>query len=246
MKVLREIFGRIWALWGLLIFTGTMVIAIFFYIPCFLLKEPAAAKWHRAVSRVWMTIYLHLIGCPLTVKGADNFSKTQNYVVISNHNSLMDVPISTPFMPHANKTIAKKEFASVPIFGWIYAAGSVLVDRKSTESRGKSYDKMRRVLDIGLDMVIYPEGTRNRTELPLKSFYDGAFRLAADTGKPIMPALIFYTREVLPAHKPFFMLPHRLEMHFLPPVETVNKKAADLKQQLYEIMSAYYIANNKP
>lgn len=245
MKILKEIFGRIWALWAALLFVATMLVAIFFYIPCFLLKEPAAGKWHRAVSRVWMTVFLNLVGCPLKIKGAQYFSKTQNYVVISNHNSFMDVPISTPFMPHANKTIAKKEFAAIPIFGWIYAAGSVLVDRKSTESRAKSYEKMRRVLELGLDMVIYPEGTRNRTELPLKSFYDGAFRLATDTGTPIMPVLIFHTKKVLPPHKPFFMLPHHLEMHFLPPVEAAHKKPAELKQQLYTLMTDYYVAHDR-
>lgn len=245
MKLLREIFGRIWALWGLVAFISTMLIAIFFYLPCFLLREPKAAHWHRQVSRVWMRVYLTLIGCPLSVKGAAYFKKDQPYVVICNHNSLMDVPVTTPFMPHANKTIAKKEFARVPVFGWIYALGSVLVDRKSDESRRRSYDQMRKTLALGLDMVIYPEGTRNRTGEPLKSFYDGAFRLAADTGTPIMPTLIFNTQKVLPVHKPFFMWPHKLEMHFLAPVKVDGKTAKELKQQLFEEMWSYYEANSK-
>ena len=78
---------------------------------------------------------------------------------------------------------------------------------------------MKRVLNLGLDMVIYPEGTRNRSYEPLKKFYDGAFRLAADTKKPIIPTLVFNSKKVLPATKVFFMLPHTLEMHFLPAVE---------------------------
>jgi 1-acyl-sn-glycerol-3-phosphate acyltransferase len=243
MKLWTNVFGRIWALWALLVFMATMLVAIFFYLPCFLLQEPIAARWHRQVSRAWMIIFLNLVGCPLKVKGKENFKKGQNYVIICNHNSLMDVPVTTPFMPNANKTIAKKSFASVPIFGWIYALGSVLVDRKSDESRRKSFDKMRKVLAIGLDMVIYPEGTRNRTDKPLKTFFDGAFRLAVAADKPIMPALIFNTNKVLPAHKPFFMLPRKLEMHFMPPVEVTDKKVLDLKRELFEQMSAYYLAN---
>ncbi len=155
----------------------------------------------------------------------------------------MDIPVTTPFMPRANKTIAKKSFSRIPIFGWIYTFGSVLVDRKNDGSRRKSYEDMKRILNQGLDMVIYPEGTRNRTDNPLKEFYDGAFRLAFDTKKPVVPTLVFNTRKVLPAHKIFYLLPHKLEMHFLPPVESINITAKELKEKVFTIMWDYYEAN---
>jgi 1-acyl-sn-glycerol-3-phosphate acyltransferase len=239
-----EIFARIWALWSLLLFVATLLIAIVFYMPCFLLNDPAKARWHRQVSRVWMFVYLTLIGCPLRVRGKDNFADGQNYIVVCNHNSLMDVPVSTPFMPRANKTIAKKSFANIPVFGWIYRFGSVLVDRKSDASRRKSIEDMKKMLAIGLDMVIYPEGTRNRTADPLKKFYDGAFRLATDTGKPILPVILFHTKKVLPAHKFFYLLPHRLEMHFLPPVSPEGLTADELKDRIFRTMWDYYAGND--
>ncbi len=244
MNFFKEIFGRLWATWALVVFMVTMFIAYVFYIPCHFLKEPQKAIWHRHVSRVWMFIFLSLIGCPLKVRGTDNFSGLSNCIIVSNHNSLMDIPVTTPFMPRANKTIAKKSFSSIPIFGWIYSFGSVLVDRDSDNSRRKSYEDMKRMLGYGLDMVIYPEGTRNRTDKPLKSFYDGAFRLATDTKKPIMPTLVFNTKKILPVHKSFYMLPHKLEMHFLPPVETDNISAKDLKEKVFKIMWDYYAANS--
>lgn len=236
----KEIFARIWALWALVLFISTLVIAIWFYIPCFMLKEPAKARWHRLASRGWMWIYLHLIGCPIRIKGKENFVAHTNYIVVCNHNSLMDVPVSTPFMPRANKTIAKKSFTKIPIFGWIYSFGSVLVDRKSDASRRKSYEEMKRMLAIGLDMLIYPEGTRNRTNNPLKSFYDGAFRLAVDTQKPILPVIIFHTKKVLPANKFFYLFPHTLEMHFLPAVASADISVEDLKEKLFRLMWDHY------
>lgn len=242
-SVLLEIFGRIWALWSLLLFISTMLIAFFFYVFCFLLKEPYAARWHRSVSRVWMIIYLHAVGCPIRVSGKEHFTIGNNYVVVCNHNSLMDVPVTTPFMPQANKTIAKKEFARTPIFGWIYILGSVLVDRESAESRKRSYDRMKAVLRMGLDMVIYPEGTRNKSENLLGTFHDGAFRLARDCDKPVMPAVIFNTKKVLPATKFFFMLPHRLYMHFLPPVLSGNLSVTELKETVFQQMWDYYEKN---
>lgn len=243
MNFSKEIFARIWALWGLLLFISTMFVAYLFYIPCHFLKEPDKANWHRHASRAWMFIYLHLIGCPLKIKGTQNFKNIPNCIIVSNHNSLMDVPVTTPFMPRANKTIAKKSFSRIPIFGWIYSFGSVLVDRNDDASRRKSYEDMKQVLNEGLDMVIYPEGTRNRTNEPLKKFYDGAFRLAVDTRKPIIPTLVFNTKKVLPVHKFFYMLPHTLEMHFLPAVESINCTAQELKEKVFRQMWAYYKAN---
>jgi 1-acyl-sn-glycerol-3-phosphate acyltransferase len=240
----RGLGGRIWALWGLLWFAATLLIAIWFYAACFFLEDPAKARWHRKVSRVWMIVYLNLIACPLTVKGKQNFKKGINYIVVCNHNSLMDVPVSTPFMPRANKTIAKKSFTKVPVFGWVYKFGSVLVDRNSDASRRKSYEEMKQMLAIGLDMVIYPEGTRNRTNDPLKKFYDGAFRLAVDTKKPVLPAVLFHTKKVLPAHKAFYLAPHKLEMHFLPAVESTGITAEELKKKVFGIMWDYYLRHD--
>ncbi len=243
MNFFKEIFARIWALWGLLLFVSTMFVAYIFYIPCHFLKEPNKAIWHRYVSRVWMFTFLRLIGCPLKIKGAQYFKGLPNCIIVSNHNSLMDVPVTTPFMPRANKTIAKKSFSRIPIFGWIYSFGSVLVDRNDDSSRRKSFEEMKRVLNNNLDMVIYPEGTRNRTNEPLKKFYDGAFRLAVDTKKPIIPTLVFNTKKVLPAHKFFYMLPHKLEMHFLTPVESIGNTTQQLKEKVFQQMWDYYEAN---
>lgn len=239
-----NIFARFWALWGLLWFVATLLIAIWFYTPCFFLEDPAKAKWHRIVSRVWMRIYLNLIGCPLTVKGNENFKKEINYVVVCNHNSLMDVPVSTPFMPRATKTIAKKSFTKVPIFGWVYGFGSVLVDRNSDASRRKSYEEMKQKLAIGLDMVIYPEGTRNRTTDPLKKFYDGAFRLAMDTKKPVLPVVLFHTKKVMPPNKAFYLAPHKLEMHFLPAIVSTGVAIDELKKKVFDTMWDYYLQND--
>jgi len=171
------------------------------------------------------------------------FKKNENYVVVCNHNSLMDVPMTTPFIPGANKTIAKSSFAKVPLFGFYYMKGAVLVDRKNEKSRKESFKKMRWVLRTGLDMVIYPEGTRNRSDDPLKSFYDGAFKLAVSSGKPVMPAVLFNTRKALPTGKFFYLQPCKMEMHFLPPVESTNMTSRELKEKVFRQMWDYYEAN---
>ena len=195
------------------------------------------------ISRIWMRVWLFLIACPLKVKGQNNFRKGETYVVTCNHNSLMDIPLSCPFIPGANKTIAKSSFTKVPLFGFFYAKGSVLVNRKSDESRRRSFIEMKETLQQGMHMSVYPEGTRNRTNDPLKSFHDGAFKLAIETGKPVIPAVIFNTKKVLPLHKGFYFMPHPLAIHFLPAISSINKTAKDLKQEVFDVMWNYYLQN---
>jgi 1-acyl-sn-glycerol-3-phosphate acyltransferase len=240
MKILKEIFGRIWAVWGLIAFSATLLIIIIPILVTFLIREPLGTEIFRNISKAWMVVFLTLIGCRLKIRGKQHFKKGENYVVISNHRSFMDVPVTTPFVPGANKTIAKKSLAKTPLFGWIYTRGSVLVDRESDQSRRESFDLMKQALAQGLHMVIYPEGTRNRTKEPLKSFYDGAFKLAVAAKKDIIPTLLFNTNKVLPTHKTFFLWPHTLEMHFLPAVSTANVPVKELKEKVYKLMWDYY------
>ena len=241
MNFLKNIFGRIWAVWGLLIFAVTMLIAI---IPIALtgsLPEPRRTEIFRRSSKAWMDVFLLLIGCQLRIKGRSKFRKGQTYIVTCNHNSMMDVPLSTPYIPGPNKTIAKIELSKIPLFGLIYRRGSVLVDRNSDESRRRSVEEMKSVLEHGMHMCIYPEGTRNKTGQPLKSFYDGAFKLASDTGAPIIPTILFNTSKVLPVNKTFFLWPHPIAIHFLEPV--MVKKGEDvtqLKEKVFKIMWDYY------
>jgi 1-acyl-sn-glycerol-3-phosphate acyltransferase len=243
MRIFKEIFGRVWAVWGMISFIVTFLII---FIPSMLTYTIPGKKGQAifiTISRIWMRVWLFLVACPLRVKGREHFRKGETYIVTCNHNSLMDVPLSCPFIPGANRTIAKKSFTKVPLFGWFYAKGSVLVDRNSEESRRRSFNEMKQTLREGMHMSIYPEGTRNRTNDPLKSFHDGAFKLSVETGKAIIPAVIFNTRKVLPVHKSVYFMPHRLAIHFLPPVSSPGKTTKELKQEVYDVMWNYYQAN---
>jgi 1-acyl-sn-glycerol-3-phosphate acyltransferase len=243
--MIKNILGRVFAFWAILWFVITMLV---FYIPFlvmyYFLEDPQRCRAFISSSRIWMGIYLPLVGCPLRIKGRSYFQKGQNYIVLCNHNSLVDVPVSSPGIPGGNKTIAKIEMSKIPLFGMIYKMGSLLVDRKSESSRRESFGKMKEILAMGLHMCIYPEGTRNKTDQPLKEFHDGAFRLAIETKKPIIPAVLFNTRNVLPANRTFFFWPNRLEMHFLEPITIKESDTTEtLKKQVFQLMSSYYVAN---
>src|SRR6185312_5765589 len=76
-----------------------------------------------------------------------------------------------------------------PVFGWIYRAAVIQVDRGSTAKRARSVRALKAALRRKISIFIFPEGTFNETDQPLKEFYDGAFRIAIETQTPIKPLL---------------------------------------------------------
>ncbi|MFY0254322.1 lysophospholipid acyltransferase family protein [Chitinophaga sp. 30R24] len=243
----KNIFGRLFALYALLLFAGTMLIV---FIPIWILSffpDPKKSKGFLIIGRVWMKVYFPLIGCPVSKKGLEYFAPGQTYVVVCNHNSLMDVPVTTAGIPGINKTLAKASMGKIPLFGVMYRIGGIMVNRSSEASRKQSVAEMKQALKMGIHILLYPEGTRNRTPDPLKSFYDGAFTLAIDTQLPLIPSLLFHTRKILPPERKFFAWPHHIAYHFLPPVPTTGLTRDDIpafKEQIFKLMWDYYVANN--
>lgn len=243
MKIFKEIFSRILALWALIVFISTMLIMVLVVLTISWMKDYQRTRTFMAISRIWMSVFFILTGVRRIYKGREKFKAGETYVVVCNHNTFMDVLIGTVGVPGANKTIAKAELANIPLFGLIYRSGSVLVDRKSEASRKQSFIRMKEVIEQGMHMCIYPEGTRNRTKDPLKKFHDGAFRLAVDTQKQIIPSLIFHSTKVMPPQKAFYYWPHPMEMHFLDPVSPGNS-VEELKERVFRIMWEYYSREN--
>lgn len=243
--MLKNILGRILALWASLVFILTMLIAFPLIWLTGFSKEPRRSRQFQTITRIWMRIFFFLAFVRITIRGRQYFEKGQSYIVVSNHNSLMDVPMTTPFIPGPNRTIAKKEMASIPVFGLIYRRGSVLVDRKSEESRKQSFVLMREVLARGMHMCIYPEGTRNKSKEPLQYFHNGAFKLSVDTGRAIIPTVIFNTAKVLPPGKTFYWWPSHIQMHFLEPVEPGSSSLEEIKDDVFDRMKNHILANRK-
>ncbi|MEO7801097.1 MAG: lysophospholipid acyltransferase family protein [Ginsengibacter sp.] len=244
MQLVKNILARLFALWAAIVFIVTMLpVGLAMWI-IGLIDEPGRTVTFQIISKRWMQLFFALSGCRLKIKGKENFIRDQNYIVVCNHNSFMDVPLTTPFIPGPNKTIAKIEISRLPVFGLIYKRGSILLDRKSKDSRKESFRKMKQVLAMGLHMCIYPEGTRNKTSEPIKAFHDGAFSLAIETKKPILPTLLFNTKKVLPPEKTFYFWPSQMAIHFLPAVAVLpNDSIETLKQRVFLLMSEHYKGN---
>lgn len=150
-------------------------------------KSGRKAIWY--LIKTWSYIWFFLIGIRPKISYAAPISKHQNYIVVANHASYMDTPLIFRTLPFMVRPLAKAELARIPLFGFLYKQMAVLVDRSSSGSKRKSVQHLRRTLQREGSIFIFPEGTFNESDAPLKSFYDGAFRLALVTQTPILPVL---------------------------------------------------------
>ena len=119
------------------------------------------------------------------------------YVVVVNHESNFD-PFLLSHLPFEMKYLSKKSLFRIPFFGWaMRIVGDIAIDRGDKDSRGRSLDACKVVLAKKVSVLIFPEGTRSRTDEMLP-FKPGAFRLAIETGLEILPLGLTGTRDALP------------------------------------------------
>lgn len=249
MNIVKRILGHLFCVYALLVFLATLILVLLPVIVTNLIYRGQEYKRTLMIHKiyyVWMQVYMVLIGCPVYRKNVHYFQPGENYVVILNHNSFLDIPISSPWVPGANKTLAKSGFMKVPLFNIIYKSGSILVDRDNPSSRQKSFKDMLTTLREGIHLTLYPEGTRNKTSEPLLRFHDGAFKTALVARKDIMIGVIFNTKKVLPSHPAFWGWPHKIRIEYLPPVDISQygkDEVARLKADCHQLMKDYYTSN---
>jgi 1-acyl-sn-glycerol-3-phosphate acyltransferase len=120
-------------------------------------------------------------------------------VVVSNHESNAD-PFLISFLPWEMKWLGKASLFKIPVVGWsMWLAGDIPVRRGEKDSAQEAMATCARWLDKGMPVMIFPEGTRSKTE-DLLPFKDGAFRLAIESGADVLPMAVSGTRRALPKH----------------------------------------------
>ncbi len=164
--------------------------------------------------------------------------KRKKYVFVLNHISYFDIPEMLIGINQPIRVLGKTGPNKIPIFGYYYRKGTILVDRTSIESRFKSILLLKHYLEKGISIVVCPEGTFNYTDKPLKEFYDGAFKLAIETQTNIKPIILLDTFDRL-NHKSFGIENGRSRMVYLEEVSVQGLKGSDvahIKEKVFKIM----------
>ena len=168
------------------------------------------------------------------VEGIENLDPKGTYVMVLNHNSMVDI-LSIYNLPLVFKWVSKKEVYRIPIVGRLLLAhGDIVINRASTKeamqlvhTRGKEW------LAKGASVAIFPEGTRSK-DGEIHNFKAGAFILAKDAEVPILPIVLEGTDRVV--RKGFFMnWSNRITIKILPPVSKQDVVERPIKEVMAEV-----------
>lgn len=172
----------------------------------------------------------------------------EEYIFVSNHISYLDIPMMMKVIRHKKiRILGKAEMTKIPVFGSIYKRGTVSVDRSNPAARSRSLRRLIDFIQKKISVFICPEGTFNTTHRPLKKFYDGAFRIAIETQKPIFPILFLDTYDRLNYRSIFSLNPGKCRSVYLPPTATEGltmEELGPLKEKIFNQMEEALIRYN--
>jgi len=174
--------------------------------------------WQHRFTSWWASLYTRLN--PLwrvTVEGEERIRPGATYVMISNHQSFLDILVL--FRLHAHyKWVSKAEMFRIPCIGWNMSLNRyVKLVRGDAASIAHMMDACRRHLAEGSSVLLFPEGTRS-VDGHLKPFKHGAFTLAQRAGMPILPIVVEGTANALPKHGFVLRGRHAIRVRVLDPV----------------------------
>jgi 1-acyl-sn-glycerol-3-phosphate acyltransferase len=148
----------------------------------------------------WSAAIVRRARVDIAVQGLEHAPGDEAFVVMSNHQSLFDIPVLFQALrPRRLRMVAKTELFRVPIWaGAMRAAGFVEVNRENRIAAMRSLERAREAIRAGTSIWIAPEGTRSETG-ELGVFKKGGFHLAAGAGARILPISVIGTGRILPA-----------------------------------------------
>jgi len=188
------------------------IFLLFIVVTCAILFVPAVIIWLVTMPFDKRKIILHQYTCfwgafytwvapfwKVRVLDRHKFKRDKVYVVVSNHQSQLDILVAFNLFRHF-KWVSKAEIFNVPFVGW-----NMYLNRYVRLVRGdkQSIEEMMRVseerLKEGSSVYLFPEGTRSPDD-KIRSFKPGAFIIAHKLNLPILPIAIAGTNKALPKY----------------------------------------------
>ncbi|RYG07443.1 MAG: 1-acyl-sn-glycerol-3-phosphate acyltransferase, partial [Chitinophagaceae bacterium] len=237
MRPLLSFIQIIYCLYAFVLFIVVMLILFPFIVLASMLGKVKGGNIIYKLCTIWAQTCMMLWGIRHRNIYETPDDPNRASILVFNHGSYMDIPIlMCAFKKHLIRVLGKIEMSNIPIFGFIYRNAVVTVDRTDASHRAKSVATLKQVLAKNISIVIAPEGTFNMSDQPLKSFYDGAFRIAIETQTPIRPVLFLDAYDRLHYRSIFSLTPGKSRAVFLPEVKVdsyTSEDVAQLKQNVY-------------
>ena len=184
------------------------------------------------IAHIWSLMLVSLSGCRLTIEGRENIPKKGGVCFVSNHGSIFDIILLLAYIGRPFGFIAKKDLIFIPFLNaWIAILGGLFIDRKNPRKGLKTINRGISRLKAGSSILIFPEGHRSKGQ-GLLPFKPGSFKLATQSGVPIVPIALSGTYEVY--EKNMCLCPVPLRLVIGPPMVTENIPPENRKQFLAE------------
>jgi 1-acyl-sn-glycerol-3-phosphate acyltransferase len=239
MRLLLKPLQWIYCIYAFIIFVAIMLVIFPFVIIASLFGRIQGGNMILRLCMIWADIWFAFIFIFIKKVYEAPHDKKKDYIFVTNHISFLDAPVIVKAYRQPIRPLGKVEMSKVPVFGFIYRRAIVAVDRSSPENRYRSVQILKSIIRKGISVLVFPEGTFNMTNQPLKEFYDGAFRVAIETQTPIKPVLFVDTYSRLNYKSIFSLTPGRCRIVYMDeiPVEGLTiEDTAKLKEKVFVIM----------
>ncbi len=227
-------FDVIWKIYFVLL----MLFAVFPITLQFILKLLGLKSLRRRFinhhNRWWARQVILSSGSKVHIKGAEDVPEGKSIIFVSNHQSLLDIPLLIGFLPRQPAFIAKKELKKVPILStWMQITNCLFLDRKSPRHAVQIFNEAVKKYHNGQSLLIFPEGTRG-TEDQMRKFKKGSMKLAFKAEAIVVPVTIDGTRRMfeINGHK---VKGVDIHLHLHPPID-IKQLTEDEKKRLHEII----------
>lgn len=210
--VINTLFWIFFTVTSILLVVGAVIIRLLtgFFDPNLKILHKYSCFW--ASLYLWFNPFWYL-----KKKGLNKVDRSKAYVIVSNHQSIVDILTHYNSFLHF-KWVSKKSMFNAPLLGWnMRLNGYVPIERGSEASREKCLEKCREWLAKGSSVLFFPEGTRSK-DGNLQPFKVGAFRLAVESGHDVLPIVIQGATNAVPKHSVLLHRKSHMTLEVLPPV----------------------------
>jgi 1-acyl-sn-glycerol-3-phosphate acyltransferase len=230
----------LWKIFFISFMLGCMMAYFVFIVLKLVLPAATYHRWVQKVVRFWARTTLLSTGSTVTVEGSENLPEHRNICFISNHQGMFDIPLVLGFVGISTGFISKQELFKVPILShWMREIPCVFIDRGSARKAIESFQKSAEVIKAGHPMVIFPEGTRSRSD-NMGEFHLGSLKLPIMANATIVPMAIKGSWRIMELDKKVHKT--KLKMRILPVIEPSSPLYND-KHALAEHLHALIKSN---
>lgn len=192
-----------------------------------------------AILAWWANKMLKVLHLTVILKNPHqiNFKDGRRYLLMSNHTSLFDIPITYAVLHETIRMVAKIELTRIPIFGRALKMGEVpIVDRYNRKAAIESLNETQKLLNSGVIIWIAPEGTRSKTG-KLLPFKKGGFIMGIQAQAFIVPIVIEGAHKILPKHTWQFNTHGQVTVNLCRPIDA-SQYTLENKQELIDAVRA--------